>query len=66
MEQDDRIVKSVLAAGVLIAIGASDTMKIDDQHRGHVIKSVTEWVRELELALFPSSDPRRKSVAKED
>lgn len=62
MENDDRIVRSVLAAGVLIAMGASDTMKIDDIHRGHVIKSVAEWVHELEHALFPSLDPRRKSA----
>ena len=53
MESDDRLVKSILAAGVLIAMGASEAAIVDDIHRGHLVKSVAEWVHELEKALFP-------------
>jgi hypothetical protein len=53
MQSDDRLVKSVLAAGVLIAMGASEAAIVDDIHRGHLVKSVAEWVRELEKVLFP-------------
>jgi hypothetical protein len=49
---DDRIVKSILAAGVLIAMSTSNAAFIDDEHQDAVVKSVEAWVRRLWPVLF--------------
>jgi len=53
MQTDDRIARSILAAGVLSAMAASQAAKVDDVHKPLVIKTVKTWVEELERALFP-------------
>ena len=54
---DTRIVKSILAAGVIIAMGVREPAVIDEAHRPHIVKSVTTWVNDLVQALFPSTQP---------
>ena len=53
METNDRIARSVLAAGVLTAMASSQVAKVDDLHKPHIIKNIKAWVDELEEALFP-------------
>jgi hypothetical protein len=61
MENDDRIVKAILAVGALNAL-VNASARLGPENRAATIKDVVALVTELEAATFPRESERDRSI----